>query len=41
MDRVANLSNRERSELFSETAARMGIHPAVVEKDFWITVGSK
>jgi len=37
MDRVANLSNRDRSELFSETAARMGIHPAVVEKDFWIT----
>lgn len=37
MDQVANLHDRERRDLFSETAARMGVHPAVVEKDFWVT----
>lgn len=37
MDKVARLTARERSELFSETAARMGTTPAVVEKDFWVT----
>ena len=37
MDRVARLSDKERSELFSETAARMATTPAVVEKDFWVT----
>lgn len=37
MDKVARLPNAQRSELFSETAARMGVTPAVVEKDFWVT----
>jgi hypothetical protein len=37
MDRVARLPARERSALFSETAARMGAAPAVAEKDFWVT----
>ncbi len=37
MDRVASLSSSERSELFSETAAKRGMTPAVVEKDFWVT----
>lgn len=37
MDQVARLSARERSALFSETAARMGTTPAVIEKDFWVT----
>ena len=37
MDRVARLAVAERSALFSETAARMGTTPAVVEKDFWVT----
>lgn len=37
MDRVAGLPTGERSALFSETAARMGTTPAVVEKDFWVT----
>ncbi len=37
MNRVASLSQRERSELFSETAAIRGMTPAVVEKDFWVT----
>jgi hypothetical protein len=37
MDKVAALSTSERSELFSETAARRGMTPAIVEKDFWVT----
>ncbi len=37
MERVARLSARERSELFSETATQKGTTPAVVEKDFWVT----
>jgi hypothetical protein len=36
MDSVASLSPAERRELFSETAARMGLAPAIVEKDFWV-----
>lgn len=37
MDKVAALSPGERGELFSETAARRGMTPAIVEKDFWVT----
>ncbi len=37
MDRVARLPAAERNALFSETAARMGMTSAVVEKDFWVT----
>lgn len=37
MDRVARLPAGERLALFSETAAKMGTTPAVVEKDFWVT----
>lgn len=37
MDNVARLTPSERNELFSETAARLGITPAVVEKDFWVS----
>ena len=37
MERVARLPARERSELFSESAAQKGTTPAVVEKDFWVT----
>ncbi|MCW5204054.1 nucleotidyl transferase AbiEii/AbiGii toxin family protein, partial [Desulfobulbus sp. US4] len=37
MDLVANLSNTQRKELFSETAAKRGMTDAVVEKDFWVT----
>lgn len=36
MDKVARLSQRERSELFAETAAVMLTTPAIVEKDFWV-----
>lgn len=37
MDSVARLSSNERNELFSETAVKKGMSPAVVEKDFWVT----
>src|SRR4030066_227244 len=37
MDKVARLPAAERSALFSESAARLGTTPAVVEKDFWVT----
>lgn len=37
MDKVAGLPATQRSELFSETAARRGMTPAIVEKDFWVT----
>jgi hypothetical protein len=36
MDKIAALPGVERSELFSETAARRGMTAAIVEKDFWI-----
>jgi hypothetical protein len=36
MESVARLSSAERRELFAETAARKGITPAIVEKDFWV-----
>lgn len=37
MERVAGLGDAQRRELFSETAARLGMTPAVAEKDFWVT----
>jgi nucleotidyltransferase AbiEii toxin of type IV toxin-antitoxin system len=36
MDRVAQLSNQEREELFNETAARLGMTAFIAEKDFWV-----
>ncbi len=36
MDTVANLSDQDRKELFQQTAARRGLHPAIAEKDFWV-----
>jgi predicted nucleotidyltransferase component of viral defense system len=32
-----SLSDNERQEIFQEAAARLGIMPAIVEKDFWVT----
>jgi len=37
MDRLARLPAAERNAVFTETAARRGTTPAVVEKDFWVT----
>lgn len=36
MDRILKLENHEREELFSEAAAKMNVHPAIIEKDFWV-----
>jgi hypothetical protein len=36
MDKVARLRAAERRELFQETAARRGMSPAAIEKDFWV-----
>ena len=36
MDKVANLSFGNRSNLFSEAAAQKGIAPKIIEKDFWV-----
>lgn len=36
MDKVAKLSSSDRADLFNETAARMGLTPVIIEKDFWV-----
>lgn len=36
MEKVAALPASERQELFSETAVRRGMSPAIIEKDFWV-----
>ncbi len=36
MDKVANLPEENRNELFSETARQMQTTNAIVEKDFWV-----
>ena len=37
MDKIVQLPLKQRSELFSETAARKGVTNAIAEKDFWVT----
>lgn len=36
MDNLARLSQEERKQVFSETAAQMGTTSTIVEKDFWV-----
>lgn len=36
MNNVASMSQQERAELFEQTAANRGFHPAIAEKDFWV-----
>ena len=36
MDDVARLSAGDRADLFNEAAARRGVAPAIIEKDFWV-----
>ncbi len=36
MDKIARWPDNERTELFQETAARKGMVPAIIEKDFWV-----
>lgn len=37
MKQFAALSQSERQEVFQEAATRLGVVPAIVEKDFWVT----
>ncbi len=37
MNRIAQMSTRERAGIFQETAARKGLANAIVEKDFWVS----
>ena len=36
MDKFAAEPAEIRAELFTETAARMGVSPQIIEKDFWV-----
>ena len=36
MDKVALMDRSDRADLFNETAALMGLHPVIIEKDFWV-----
>ena len=41
MDKLARLSAEDRRDIFSEAAARLGIRPTIIEKDFWVCVTLK
>jgi predicted nucleotidyltransferase component of viral defense system len=36
MDKIAAGSSSDRRDLFRESASRLGMNPAIVEKDFWV-----
>ena len=36
IETIAQLSNKQRAEVFSETAAQLGLPEAAIEKDFWV-----
>ena len=36
MIEIARLPSDDRRELFHNTAAKTGLHDAIVEKDFWV-----
>jgi hypothetical protein len=36
MDKIAAGSASDRRDLFQESASRLGMNPAIVEKDFWV-----
>ena len=37
MNRFAQTPPEERAVFIKEAAARLGVHPVIVEKDFWVT----
>jgi predicted nucleotidyltransferase component of viral defense system len=41
VDKVARLPAQDRRDIFSEAAARLGIRPTIIEKDFWVCVTLK
>lgn len=38
MDHVAVWTKQDRQDLFSETANRRKLAPAIIEKDFWVAM---
>ncbi|MGM0520128.1 MAG: hypothetical protein ACQERD_10850 [Campylobacterota bacterium] len=36
MYRIIELNNKEKRELFTEAAVRIGATPSIIEKDFWV-----
>ena len=36
MRNIAKINERDRKALFQNTAAKMGMTDAIVEKDFWV-----
>lgn len=36
MKNIALLSKDDKTVLFTQTAAKMRMHPSIVEKDFWV-----
>ncbi len=36
MNNIARLTAQDRSDLFRNTADKMGLSDAIVEKDFWV-----
>jgi len=36
VERGASLTSNDRRDLFQESANRRGVHPAIIEKDFWV-----
>ena len=36
MDKIAAGPASDRRDLFRESASRLGMNPAIVEKDFWV-----
>ena len=36
MRKIAQLPDQDRSDLFRNTADKMGLSDAIVEKDFWV-----
>jgi hypothetical protein len=38
MDKLARLSAKDRRDIFAEAAARRGIRPTIIEKDFWVCI---
>ena len=41
MDKLARLPAEDRRDIFSEAAARLGIRPTIIEKDFWVCIALK
>ena len=41
MDKLARMPAQDRRDIFEEAAARLGIRPTIIEKDFWVCVSLK